>query len=87
MPMECFILKDKPTTIVRCPACNVYPFEPFMRGQVQKGWLEWVVELIRSRLSDRPPCYCAVICSDCKEIVGWENIDGHATVFRKWRQT
>jgi len=60
MPSEYGELKNKIRPIARCPTCGC-SFKPFMRGQVQSWW--------RRLLGRR---YCAVICSHCKEVVGWE---------------
>ncbi len=48
------------------PAQRICPDHPaarndFMRGQVQSAW---------RRLFGLP--YCAVICAECKDIIGWE---------------
>lgn len=68
MPIECTLLDPKPSPLAACPSCDAKPFAPFMRGQVQR--------LPRSLFS-WPPLrrrdYCAVICSDCKDLVGWES--------------
>jgi hypothetical protein len=61
MPIECVLLDDAPVPLRECPECGVLPFRPFMRGQVQR----W-----KGLFRKRP--YCALICSTCKEIVGWE---------------
>lgn len=50
-------MKSKPES---CPNCGK-PFEYFLRYKVQSNW-RWFFYL---------PDY-AVICADCKEIVGWE---------------
>jgi hypothetical protein len=67
VPIECDLLKDAAVPLRNCPKCAA-PFEPFLRGQVQRspigwrwGWPPWY---------HRP--YCALICWACKEIVGWE---------------
>ncbi len=61
MPIEFVRLKDKPQPMLRCPKCG-YLFVAFMRGQVQNRWRKWL----------RRP-YCCLICSKCKEIVGYED--------------
>lgn len=65
MPIEYTLLKDQPCPIIVCPACDE-PFRPFMRGVVQrsKRWL-WGLGPRRD--------YCALICWECKEIVGYES--------------
>ena len=65
MPIECAVLLDKPSPIESCPHCGASPFDPFLRGQVQR----WRWSLLR--LEIRP--YCTLICSTCKEIVGYEH--------------
>jgi len=65
MPIEFARLKDKPAPFDRCPNCGHEPFEPFLRGIVHSWW---------RKLFRKP--YCAVICWQCKEIVGHE--DGRA---------
>jgi len=63
MPIEAYLLRNQQCKIIVCPKCHGL-FEPFMRGQVQRRkkkwflWGEWD--------------YCALICSSCKEIVGYE---------------
>lgn len=50
--------------IEKCPKCGAEPFDPFLRGQVQRRKFKWF-------LWDPWP-YCALICWNCKEIVGYE---------------
>lgn len=61
MPIECTLLRDKPSPFVSCPKCGAFPFDPFLRGQVQSFWRRWL-----------HMAYCCVICRGCKEIVGYE---------------
>jgi hypothetical protein len=61
MPAEYLILKNRVAPIERCPDCGAYPFDCFMRGMVKSYW----------RAFWGRPCWC-VICSQCKEIVGYE---------------
>lgn len=72
MPIEYTLLKDEPSPFRFCPMCGAYPFQPFMRGQVQRaGWYapwDWLV----AKWNKMPFAYCAVICSTCHEIVGHE---------------
>ena len=69
MPIEYTLLRDAPVVLETCPCCAEHPFVPFMRGQVQRyRWFGWV------------KAYCAVICSRCKEIVGYETPDGKTYV-------
>ena len=60
MPIESLWLRDQPPLLAACPLCG-WPFDQLMRRQVQSWW---------RRLLRLP--YCAVICRDCKEVVGWE---------------
>jgi hypothetical protein len=63
MPVECRLLEGKPVPIKECPKCGARPFTPFLRGEVQRAkTFVW-----------RPRDYCALICSDCKELVGYES--------------
>jgi hypothetical protein len=62
MPIEAATLADAPIPLRSCPKCGKEPFEPFMRGQVQRSRYRW--------LRRRP--YCALICSRCKLIIDWE---------------
>jgi hypothetical protein len=71
MPAEYLILKDRVAPIERCPQCGAYPFDCFMRGMVRNGW----------RAFWGRPCWC-VICSTCKEIVGYEHPDPRPTLRR-----
>lgn len=69
MPLETAILDPQPSPLPLCPRCLACPFIPFMRGQVQRSpmpwWAPWPLKRWRR-------AYCAIICRDCKEIVGWE---------------
>jgi hypothetical protein len=60
MPIEYVLLNDLPEPLPHCPACGA-PFRSLMRGMVQNWW---------RRLTRQP--YCAVICFECKQIVGYE---------------
>jgi hypothetical protein len=52
-----------------CPLCNA-PFEEFLPNQVCRDWWGW--KAFWARLFGRPkPGYWALICRDCKEIVGY----------------
>lgn len=59
MPIEVELLKSAQWKFSYCPKCNM-PFTPFMRGQVHRS--KWWFKN-----------YCAVICSNCKQIVDWES--------------
>lgn len=63
MPIESAQLEGKPSKLTNCPKCDA-PFEPFLRGQVQRSARKWII-------GPRQP-YCALICRACKEIVGFE---------------
>ena len=69
MPIECALLDQKPELLEYCPACTAYPFRCFMRGMVQRSKRRWWV-------GKRQP-YCAVICSHCKTIVSWEQLNAN----------
>ncbi len=65
MPIECMLLKDARVPFERCPACSE-PFVPFLRGMIQRHKRSWFgLGLHRA--------YCALICSECHEIVGYES--------------
>jgi len=61
MPIECEQLRYAPPALKKCKHCGA-THPDFMRGQVRSEW----------RRILRIP-YCAVICSACKRITGWEN--------------
>ncbi len=67
MSIEFAQLKDEPNHLELCPICGA-KFEPFMRGMVQRKrksfWGLFTREI-------RP--YCALICGECKVIVGYED--------------
>ena len=67
MPIEVLTLRDRAVPLAACPKCRTAPFDPFLRGQVQRGERPWWRPLWGPK---RP--YCALICWTCKEIVGWE---------------
>ena len=60
MPIECAQLRNAPYAREKCGECGA-AFPEFVRGQVQSWW----------RKLRRLP-YCAVICHECKEVIGWE---------------
>lgn len=69
MPIEVVFLAPLPEHFARCPSCGAAPFQGFMRGEVQRhpyGWKKLWLPI------GEPRPYCAVICSQCKEIVGYE---------------
>jgi hypothetical protein len=65
MPIEFSLLRNQPVLLASCPKCYATPFEPFLRGNVQrpKRWC----------YIGKKQDYCALICSSCKEIVGYES--------------
>lgn len=64
MPIECILLEGRGVSLANCPKCEA-PFEPFLRGQIQRSRRKWLIGPKRH--------YCALICRGCKEIVGWES--------------
>ena len=59
------MLKNAPELLERCPKCNYFPFTSSgMRGLVQRHKLFWI--FTRNK-------YCAIICDNCRSIVGYEN--------------
>lgn len=65
MPIEYLLLKNKNAALNKCPVCKDKPFDHFLRGQVQRRRKTWILQRKRD--------YCAVICSKCKNTVGWES--------------
>lgn len=67
MAYEYLLLRDAPVPVDRCSKCGAEPFEPFLRGEVQRS---------PRTLFSWPPfklCpYCSLICRACKHIVGHE---------------
>ena len=61
MPKEYLQLRKQSIPVIRCPNCYVTPLILFLRGNVQSGWRKFF---------GLP--YCALICENCKEIVGYE---------------
>lgn len=74
MPPEVEKLRNMPVLLEVCPKCGTTPFEPFMRGQVQRSALWHPLSWLWATLHWNPWPYCAVICRVCKEIVGWEGV-------------
>jgi hypothetical protein len=64
MPAEYDQLKNRRAPISACPFCDARPLVPFLRGLIQRKRRAWWFM--------KPEPYCAVICSECKEIVMWE---------------
>jgi len=69
MPEEYLMLKDLPVPIDACPLCEDEPFDPMMRGMVQRGKRKWLV--------GKPRPYCLLICAHCHGMVGYEDPDGN----------
>lgn len=65
MGIEYVLLKDAPVPLKRCPKCGVEPFEPFLRGLIARRRYKWV---FFGKWD-----YMALICAECKEIVGYES--------------
>jgi hypothetical protein len=79
MPIECVTLEGRPVPINKCPKCGAAPFLPFIRGTVQRRKNKFFFF--------QPWDYCALICSSCKAIVGYESppklVFDSATVYAK----
>ena len=54
-----------------CPKCQHFPFQALMRGQVAKS-AGPNLESLWCRLWKKPYARYAIICLECKEIVGYE---------------
>lgn len=65
MPKEYELLKNAPYVFEKCKTCGT-PFPEFMRGMVQSN---------ARKFFGLP--YCAVICHNCKETIGWEQPNKH----------
>jgi hypothetical protein len=65
MPIEVWLLEGEPVPFEHCPQCGEI-FVPFLRGMIQRSRRSWL------GLGPRR-AYCALICSECKEIVGHES--------------
>jgi hypothetical protein len=66
MPIEASLLSVEPEPFDACPECGHMPFRSFLRGMIQRSRRPWFG-------FGKPRDYCAVICSECKEIVGYES--------------
>ena len=64
MNSEYQILRHQPEPFTTCPHCGK-PFVSFLRGKVQRGKRRMFIGPRRD--------YYAVICRECKEIVGYES--------------
>lgn len=72
MPPEVGLLRNKPEPLDLCPSCGTQPFRSFLRGSVQRSRLWAPVAWLRAWWRGEEFEYCAVICSQCKDIVGYE---------------
>jgi len=70
MPVEAILLQAQWIPFRECPKCGAAPFEPFLRGQIQRGLFGQLWAWMRGDPNWRG--YCALICSACKETVGYE---------------
>lgn len=66
MPIESDLLQHKPEPFDVCPHCEIKPFRSFLRGQVQRMKHPWYWPFGPTRP------YCAVICTNCHQVVGYE---------------
>lgn len=73
MPIEATQLRDKPVPFRACPKCGAEPFEPFLRGTVQRSRHGLHITCEYPFVRFLPQDYCAVICWQCKEVVGYES--------------
>lgn len=74
VPTEVRALHNTPVPIERCPCCKAEPFEPWLRGQVQRDRYPWWARVlpIRWRVRFKRP-YCSLICTKCKSLIGHES--------------
>jgi predicted nucleic-acid-binding Zn-ribbon protein len=72
MPIESKLLEGTLPPFRRCPKCGAEPFDPFLRGQVQRGACGMRLKKTFPWIEFYEQPYCAVICWKCKEIVGYE---------------
>lgn len=70
MPIECDQLEGAAVPLPRCPKCGAEPFEPFLRGMVQRTFAP--IQRLKAWWRGEPFRYCALICWKCKDIVGYE---------------
>lgn len=85
MPIEAIALTMQEPPFVKCPKCGAEPFTPFMRGEVQRSWFKsWTGW--KAVMFGWPFDYCAVICADCKKIVGWERPHDLAWLMEKYER-
>lgn len=69
MPIECTLLEGTRCALSECPNCGATPFDPFLRGLVQRSPWTWRTPWLPF---GKPRPYCTLICWECKEIVGYE---------------
>lgn len=65
MPIEASMLRTAPYSKEKCQKCGAR-FPEFLRGMIQSS--------IRKFFG---LAYCAVICHNCKRIIGWEKPSDH----------
>jgi hypothetical protein len=74
VPAEVRALHGAPVPIERCPRCEAEPFDPWLRGQVQRERYPWWARLLPRRWRARyARPYCSLICAECKQLVGHES--------------
>ena len=73
MPIEHTLLIAQPEPLEICPNCKRSPFRSdHMRGMVQKAIFSNAIEYLKRWWNKEIWRYCAIICNDCCEIVGYE---------------
>lgn len=75
MLAEAWMLSLAPHPLNTCPNCGRV-FWPFMRGQVHRRKRKWLIG------PKRP--YLAIICYECKKVLGWEGLDGRREFKKKY---
>lgn len=65
MPIEADLLAKVPVPLGSCPNCEATPFRPMWRGHVLRTQYWFQIGPKRH--------YCALICNDCRHIVGYES--------------
>lgn len=85
MPIEAGALTMQEPPFQKCPQCGAEPFTPFMRGQLWRCWW-WSWAGWKATVWGRPFDYCAVICADCKNVVGWERPHDLEALMQKYER-
>lgn len=70
MPIEVLTRAGEPAPLEQCPRCGAAPFVPFLRFMVARDTLSPWRALLRLCGKARPAF--ALICHECKDIVGYE---------------